>query len=70
MKLTIELVPKTSWYSNVRSNVSRSQWDKLRKKCYLNADYKCEVCGDTGIKQGFKWPVEFGIIIVSLISKH
>ncbi len=31
MKLTIELVPKTAWYSNVRSNVTASKWDKRSK---------------------------------------
>lgn len=30
-KLTIELVPKTCWFSNVRSNVTPSQWNKLKK---------------------------------------
>ena len=54
MKLTIELVPKTSWYTNVRSNVSKEQWDKLRNKCYFDAHYKCEICGG----KGSKWPVE------------
>ena len=29
MKLTIELVPSTAWYSNVRSNVSKEEWDKI-----------------------------------------
>jgi len=48
MELTIELVPKTSWYSNVRSEVSDREWDAIRKAVYRRADYKCEVCGDTG----------------------
>lgn len=52
--LTIELVPKPSWYSNVRSNVPRTRWDKLRKACYAQANHKCEICGDIGNK----WPVE------------
>lgn len=54
MKLTIELVPATAWYSNVRSNVTPSQWDVLRKECYKNAGYKCEICGGKGPKH----PVE------------
>ena len=54
MKLTIELVPKTAWYSNVRSNVSSSEWDILRKDCYVKANHKCEICG--GI--GHRHPVE------------
>jgi 5-methylcytosine-specific restriction endonuclease McrA len=53
-KLTIELVPSTSWYTNVRSNVSKSEWDKIRKKCYAAASHKCEICGGKGRKH----PVE------------
>lgn len=56
MKLTIELVPQTSWGNNLRSeaNLSKAQWDKLRKASYKQAGYKCEVCGG----KGSKWPVE------------
>lgn len=54
MKLTIELVPKTSWYSNVRSNVSSEQWDIIRRKSYRNANYKCEICNGIGVNH----PVE------------
>lgn len=54
MKLTIELVPSTSWYSNVRSNVTKAEWDIIRKKSYKNAKYKCEICGGKGNKH----PVE------------
>lgn len=57
-KLTIELVPKTSWYTNVRSNVSKSQWDILRNICYDRANHVCEICGDTGTNQGYKHKVE------------
>ncbi len=57
-KLTIELVPKTSWYTNVRSNVSKEQWDIIRKKSYELANHKCEICGDTGKNQGYKHNVE------------
>jgi transposase-like protein len=52
--LTIELVPSTAWYSNVRSNVSKEKWDEIRKDCYKKAGYKCEVCGGKGPKH----PVE------------
>jgi hypothetical protein len=47
-KLTIELVPKTAWYTNVRSNVSKAEWDVIRRKSYKLANYKCEVCNDVG----------------------
>lgn len=52
--LTIELVPKTCWYSNVRSEVTRAQWDHLRKITYQKANYVCEICGGRGSKH----PVE------------
>lgn len=47
-KLTIELVPKTCWYSNVRSNVPQSHWDIIRRNVYSLAGYICEVCGGVG----------------------
>jgi len=57
-KLTIELVPRTAWYTNVRSNVSKDEWDRLRKKSYALANNVCEICGDTGKNQGYKHNVE------------
>ncbi|NCQ51925.1 HNH endonuclease [archaeon] len=44
-KINIELVPKTCWFSNVRSQVSKTDWDTLRKTAYSKANHKCEVCG-------------------------
>jgi hypothetical protein len=58
MKLTIELVPRTSWYNNVRSNVSKERWDELRNHCYNKAGHKCEICGSIGKEQGFNHNVE------------
>lgn len=54
LKLTIELVPKSSWYKNVRSEVPKSRWEKLKQITFLKAGYKCEICGGVGDK----WPVE------------
>lgn len=54
MKLTIELVPRTCWFSNVRSNVPASVWNKLKTKTSFNAMHVCEICGGVGPK----WPVE------------
>lgn len=47
-KLTIEMVPKSSWYENVRSNVRPKVWDLLRKYQYARANYVCEICGGVG----------------------
>lgn len=46
LKLKIELVPSTSWYNNLRKCLNRQDWDKIRKKAYANANYKCEICGE------------------------
>lgn len=54
MKLTIELVPQTSWFSNVRSEVTQTQWDVIRKSVYSKAYDICEICGGVGPKH----PVE------------
>jgi hypothetical protein len=56
--LTIELIPETSFYRNVRSKVDNNMWDKIRLKCYNNANHKCEICNDTGKNQGFNHDVE------------
>jgi hypothetical protein len=58
LKLTIELVPKTCWYSNVRSNVTKNEWDIIRKKSYELANNQCEICGDVGKNQGVNHNVE------------
>ena len=44
LSLTIELVPQPCWYSNMRTNVSRATWDKLRKQIYALYHYRCAVC--------------------------
>lgn len=48
LKLTIELVPSTSWYDNMRKVMSQSDWDVLRKKTYAEYGHKCGICGATG----------------------
>lgn len=50
MKLTIELVPQSCFFSNVRSTVSRRDWDTLRYECYDLAGHRCEICGSRGKK--------------------
>jgi 5-methylcytosine-specific restriction endonuclease McrA len=48
VRLTIELVPKTCWYSNVRSNITSDEWDQLRRPVLERAGRVCEVCGGRG----------------------
>lgn len=57
-KLEIELIPKTCFNSNVRSEVTTAKWNKIRKKCYDEASDSCEICGDNGKNQGMNHNVE------------
>tara|TARA_Y100000310_G_scaffold194428_2_gene194410 strand:+ start:5346 stop:5843 length:498 start_codon:yes stop_codon:yes gene_type:complete len=46
--LTVELVPSTSWGNNLRSRLSKNDWDKLRRAQYAKAGNRCEVCDGRG----------------------
>lgn len=54
MKLTIELVPKTCWFSNLRSNLDAADWTRLKRMTSAKAGARCEICGG----RGPQWPVE------------
>jgi hypothetical protein len=58
LKLTIELIPKTTHFNNVRSILPKKEWDRLRKESYSKAKNKCEICGDTGTNQGYRHNLE------------
>lgn len=44
-KLDFELVPEECWYSNLRSVLKPSDWDKVRFDAYARAGGKCMICG-------------------------
>ena len=48
LKLAVDLVPKTQWCKNLRKQVPRPVWDKLRKEVYAQAGFKCQICGAGG----------------------
>jgi hypothetical protein len=48
--LTVELVPATCWYSNVRTAVTQGDWDRIRHQVYDRAGHRCEICGGHGPK--------------------
>jgi len=54
MLLTIELVPQTCFYNNLREYLSKKQWDSIRKRVYIGANHRCQICNGIGPK----WPVE------------
>ncbi|HDF5691392.1 TPA: hypothetical protein PC641_004650 [Klebsiella variicola] len=53
-RLTIELVPRSCWFDNVRSAVSSTDWKRLRQQTARTAGWKCQICGG----KGPRWPVE------------
>lgn len=57
-KLAIELVPLGNWRQNVRTICPDKVWDRLRRITYKRAHYRCQICGESGIDQGWEWPVE------------
>ncbi len=48
LKLTIELVPQTSWMNNVRAVLTAKQWNALRGFVADHAWNVCEICGGVG----------------------
>lgn len=58
IKLGVELVPKTCHYSNVRTTLKPKEWDTIRFISYQLANNKCEICGQTGLEQGYGHRVE------------
>ena len=52
--LNVELVPKSAWGKNLRSELSSSEWDWIKKTVSKHANHVCEVCGGVGDR----WPVE------------
>ncbi len=45
MKLEFEMVPDGCWYSNLRSILSKKQWDYLKLDAKRRASGKCMICG-------------------------
>ena len=52
--LTIDLIPESSFFRNVRSHVTQQKWNKIRESVFKAANYRCEICNE----QGKKHPVE------------
>lgn len=53
-KLSVELVPRSQWAFNLRSELRPRDWDRIRKATYAAAGHRCELCGGVGRKH----PVE------------
>jgi hypothetical protein len=60
LKLTIELVPQTLWYINLRKSMGKTKWDVLRKNIYAEYHYACGICGakDVSLNCHERWEYE------------
>ena len=47
-RLTVELVPSTSWGSNLRSVLPPAEWARLSRQVRTEAGMRCEICGGRG----------------------
>ncbi len=48
-KLGFELVPDGCWYSNLRSILSKKQWDFLKSYAKEKSNGKCAICGKKSV---------------------
>lgn len=44
-KLEMEMVPRTTWYKNLRYYLSQEEWDGIRRKTYRIYKGRCGICG-------------------------
>lgn len=47
-RLFVDLVPKTAWFSNLRSELTGGEWEMVKQLTFTKAGYACEVCGGRG----------------------
>lgn len=47
-RLFVDLIPSTCWFTNVRSCVHPTDWDRLRAYVYKRANNRCECCQAVG----------------------
>jgi hypothetical protein len=47
-RLRVELVPKTSWYADLRELVDEETWERISSQVAERAGDRCEICGGQG----------------------
>jgi hypothetical protein len=47
-RISPDLIPKTSFFRNLRSALKPGEWDDVRRAFYRKAGNKCQVCGGKG----------------------
>ena len=53
--LFVDLVPRSCWFTNVRSCVSQQDWERLRRPILRRAGFQCEVCGAPEDRAAGRW---------------
>ncbi|GAA1040882.1 hypothetical protein GCM10009557_63310 [Virgisporangium ochraceum] len=53
--LFVDLVPRSCWFTNVRSCVDHRDWERLRRMITRRAGHRCEVCGAAGNPAAKRW---------------
>jgi len=44
LRLEIQPLPHSTWGISLAHKLPKYEWDYLRKKCYLAAGFRCEIC--------------------------
>ncbi|MFE2559044.1 DUF5710 domain-containing protein [Streptomyces sp. NPDC059352] len=53
--LFVDLVPRTCWFTNVRSCVAQADWERLRRMITRRAGRRCEACGAGEDRAAGRW---------------
>lgn len=48
IKHKICLIPQTAWNKNLRSYLTKTQWDNIRNKVYAEHNWHCQICNCQG----------------------
>ena len=47
-QLFVDLVPRSAWFSNLRSELLPAEWNAVKRATFQRAGYLCEICGGKG----------------------
>ena len=53
--LFVDLIPRTCWFTNVRTCVTPKDWERLRRPIFRRAGYVCEACGAAEDRDARRW---------------
>jgi hypothetical protein len=53
--LFVDLVPRSCWFTNVRSCVGESDWERLRRMITRRSEHRCEACGQGEDRRAKRW---------------